>query len=319
MRDCLNEANRYPDTEDTLREKLASLHKVKMEQVVLGCGTSEILGMAAEAFLAPGKKVVLAEPTFPLVSLYAKARGAAVASVRLNEYQAHDLEAMLAASDSSTGLVYICNPNNPTGTLTSRAALERFLTKLPASIPVIIDEAYHHYAIDGSAAYASFIDRSVDDARLIVVRTFSKIFGLAGQRIGYAIASKEFSRRLAANRLQFGENLLGIKGAMAALDDTEHIRVCAKRNKDDRQEFRNVAMIHSLGHLGSETNFVLLKADRSADEIIEHFRRNNILLGPLIPSMERFVRVTLGRPNEMREFWRVWDLLPHNPHHHMTT
>lgn len=319
LRESLNELNRYPDAEDALRDKLAALHKIKAEQVVLGCGSSEILKIAAAAFLTAGKKVVLAEPTFPLIARYAEATGAASVPIPLKGY-AHNLEGMLNASDASTGLVYICNPNNPTGSLTRREELEQFLKKLPASIPVIIDEAYHHYAIAGSQAYASFVDRTVDDSRLIVLRTFSKVYGLAGLRIGYAIASKELAQQLSANRLQFGENTLGIRAAIAALDDAEYIRVCARRNQDDRQEFFNSAMLRDLGYVDSETNFVLLRVDRPVGEIINHFHTNKILLGPAVSSMERFIRVSLGRPDEMREFWRVWELLPPSrSRHHMAT
>jgi histidinol-phosphate aminotransferase len=313
LREGLSDVYRYPDRSDALEEKLAKLHKVKKEQVVLGCGSSEILRMAADAFLKPGKKLVTATPSFPLLEFYARDKGLEVVSVPLTPERAHDLKAMLARSDASTGLVHICNPNNPTGTLTPRQDLEAFLQKLPLGVPVVIDEAYHHYA-GGSSSYASFIDRPVDDSRLIVVRTFSKVYGLAGLRIGYAIAPLELAEKISQHRLQFSENLLGLKAAIAALDDTEHVRLCARRNADDRQEFFNDANVRMAAWIDSHTNFILLKADHPAEEIIQHFRKNNILVvqHPIALGPDKYIRVTLGRPEEMQQFWRVWDLLPHS-------
>jgi histidinol-phosphate aminotransferase len=221
---------------------------------------------------------------------------------------------MLAHCDASTGLVYICNPNNPTGTLTLRRDLEEFVRKLPPGIPVLVDEAYHHYVIP-FPAYSSFIDNPVDDNRVIVVRTFSKIYALAGLRIGYGVATPEMARRLLQFRLQFAANSLAIPAAMAALDDTEQVSRCAQRNAGARQEFDNQSNLRMLGVSDSQANFVLLELDHPINEVIEHFRKNNVLVGPRFPGVDSFLRVSMGRPEEMKEFWRVWDLLPHNMEH----
>jgi histidinol-phosphate aminotransferase len=317
LREGLSDVYRYPDLTEALQEKLARLHKVKPEQVVLGCGSSEILRMAADAFLKSGKKLISATPSFPLLEFYARDKGVEAITIPLTPDYAHDLKTMLSRSDGSTGLVYICNPNNPTGTLTPRQDLEDFLRKLTPGVPVIIDEAYHHY-VGATSSYASFIDHPVDDSRLIVGRTFSKVYGLAGLRIGYAVASMELAQKLSQNRLQFSENLLGLKAAMAALDDTGHVRLTAKRNTDDRQEFFNDANVRMGGWIDSRTNFVMLKADHPTEEIIAHFKKNNILLGPNFPPLgqNKYIRISLGRPDEMRQFWRVWDLLPHSGMNH---
>ena len=185
MRESLGSANRYPDAGDALRQKIADHHRIKPEQIVLGCGSTEILRMAADAFLLPGKKLIQATPTCPLLASFARQRGAEVVEVPLTNNHAHDLQSMLDRSDGSTGLVYVCNPNNPTGTLTARHDLEEFLRKLPATVQVVIDEAYHHY-VAPTSSYASFLDRPVKDDRTIVTRTFSTIYGLAGLRSGYA-------------------------------------------------------------------------------------------------------------------------------------
>ncbi len=222
---------------------------------------------------------------------------------------------MLARADSTTGMVYVCNPNNPTGNLTLRQDLDDFLRKLPSGIPVVIDEAYHHY-VAPTPSYASFLDRPAADDRTIVVRTFSKIYGLAGLRIGYAVAPAMLAKRLSTFRLQFGENVVGISAAMSALDDTEFVRRMADRNRDDRQSFFNNADVRYVRVNDSQTNFVLVKLDHPIDEIIEHFRQNNILVGPRFPRLDDFLRVSIGRPEESKAFWRVWDMLPHKPVHH---
>jgi histidinol-phosphate aminotransferase len=218
---------------------------------------------------------------------------------------------MLARTDASTGLVYLCNPNNPTGSLTPRKDLESFINRLPATTHVVIDEAYHHY-VGGTSMYASFIDHPLDDGRVIVTRTFSKIFGLAGIRIGYALAAPQTVRRLCSYRLLDGVNVVAARAAVAALDDAEHISISAQRNADARQEFFNQVGGRMLRAIDSHANFVMLNTGHPAEEVVERFRKNNILVAHGFPSMDKYVRVSLGKPAEMLEFWRVWDLLP--PH-----
>ncbi|MBZ5524015.1 MAG: aminotransferase class I/II-fold pyridoxal phosphate-dependent enzyme [Acidobacteriia bacterium] len=309
MRENLGRANRYPDVGRALEAKIAAFHKVKPEQVLLGCGSSEILRMTADAFLHPGRKLVTATPSFPLLDFYARDNGAEVVDVPLTGDRAHDLKAMLARCDGSTGLVHICNPNNPTGTLTVRQEIEDFLRKLPPSIPVIIDEAYHHY-VSPSAPYASFIDRPIGDSRVIVARTFSKIYALAGLRIGYAVASAEMAEKIGASWLQFSVNALAIQAAMAALEDIEHLQRNAAANAEQRQEFLKQAKARGMNTIESQTNFALLQVDRSIDDIMAHFRKSNLLVGPHFPGIDGFLRVSFGRPEEMVAFWRVWDTLP---------
>jgi histidinol-phosphate aminotransferase len=310
IRESIDLANRYPSVEYTpLAEAIAALHRVKVEQVALGCGSSEILRIAAVTFLGPEKKLILASPTYDLIAHEARRLHAKVVAVPLTKLYAHDLDAMLAHADASAGLVYICNPNNPSGSLTARQDLETFIRKLPSGFIVVIDEAYHHYVAE-SSSYASFIDNPVDDDRLIVTRTFSAAYGLAGLRVGYAVATPKRARQLSSGRLQFGVNTVAAKAAVAALNDGEYLRMNAKRNADDRQEFLNRANGWMLRTIDSHTNFLLVNTGRPVPEVIEHFERNNILLGTRIPSMDRYVRVSLGTPSEMERFWHVWDLMP---------
>ena len=318
MRESAAGGNRYPRTEyDTLLDQLAALHKVKREQIVLGCGSGEILCMAAMAFLKPGKKLVEAAPTFPALGKLAQTAGIEVADVPLNKRYEHDLPTMLdravssaAASGSvGTGLVYIVNPNNPTGTLTPRKDIEAFIAKLPAGVMVLIDEAYHHF-VAPTADYESFLDRPIGDPRVIVARTFSKIFGLAGMRIGYAVATPETAKRLAAGFPGWSVSVVSARAASAALDDVDSVRLGIQRNSVDRQEFMKQANARSLQPIESQTNFVMMNPQRSPDDVIKFLKERNILIGPKYPALDKYVRVSLGQPGEMKIFWDAWDQMP---------
>jgi histidinol-phosphate aminotransferase len=305
----LKGVNRYPDAEaEELVQKIARSHRVDSDQVILGCGSTEILRAAACAFLGQGKQLVQASPTFHAIEDYARFVGGEVISVPLTNRYAHDLDTMLARI-KRTSLLYICNPNNPTASITPRDDLETFISRLPATCYVLIDEAYHHY-VSTSAMYASFLDRPLNDERLIVSRSFSMAYGLAGMRLGYGIASPATVKRMRASITEMNANVVAVSAALAALEDTPSLTSFCKRNADDRQEFFNQAMARVLKPIDSHTNFVMMNTFNPASLIVEQFRRNNVLIGPVFPGMETFIRVSLGAPDDMRAFWRVWDSLP---------
>ena len=310
LRESAATSNRYPRIEyDTLTDKLAVLHHVKHEQIVLGCGSSEILCMAALTFLKTGKKLVQASPTFPALEKLAQTAGVEVADIPINKRYEYDLTVMLDRARTSTGLVYIVNPNNPTGTITPRKDIEAFISKLPSNVTVLIDEAYHDFVTPG-VAYESFIDRPLNDPRIIVSRTFSKIYGLAGMRVGYAVATPEIVKRLATSFPKWSVSVVSARAASAALDDASYVHLGAKRNTDDRQEFMNQVNARMLRAIDSQTNFVMVNPMRPPDEVIEHLEKNNIFIGPRYPVLDKYIRVSLGTPGEMQTFWRVWDLMP---------
>ena len=316
IRAATRAANLDPEKEIELaRDRIASQHQVRRDEVVLAGGSSRILRMAVSAFVTPGKTLITAEPTFEVASRYAKSMNRDVMSIPLRPGYSHDLDAMLDRCDSSTGLVYICNPNNPTGSLTHRRDLESFIAKLPATTRVLIDEAYHHY-VDDTSDYRSFIDHPIDDDRVIVTRSFSKIYGLAPLRIGYAVASRDVATMLEAHRTSEEVSAITVKAAVAALTDGDYVRVSRMRNADDRQEFFNQANARMVRWIDSQTNFVMLNADRPAEEVVAHFERNRVLLSRPYVHFPKYVRVSLGTPAEMHEFWRVWELMPGGGHHH---
>ncbi|MBV9342331.1 MAG: histidinol-phosphate aminotransferase family protein [Acidobacteria bacterium] len=306
---ALSRSNRYPSMEyPNLIEQIASFHRVKPEQVLLGCGSTEILRVAACAFLGSGKQLIHASPTYGAIVTYADAVGSEGIPVPLTRGLAHDLDGMLHRVNASTTLVYVCNPNNPTASLTPRHDLETFITKLPASAFVLIDEAYHHYV--GTSGYASFIDRPTEDGRVIVCRTFSAIYGLAGLRVGYAISSPKVIQQMRRFLTEDNINSIARQAVSAALEDSDGLHEAMERNANDRQEFFNSAMARGQKGIDSHANFVFINSFSPADRVIEHFRSHNILIGPRFREMDTFIRISLGRPEEMRQFWHAWDMLP---------
>ena len=221
----------------------------------------------------------------------------------------HDLDAMLARTDATTGLAYICNPNNPTGTLTRRRDLEAFIGKLPPSAYLLIDESHHHYAGE-SSDYVSFIDRPVNNPRVFVARSFSTVYGLAGLRVGYAICAPETARLLRAAQLADSVNVGAADAALVALGDMDHVRTCVQRNTDDRQEFYNQANARMVRVIDSQTNFVMVNTGVPAAQVVEHFKRHDVLVTGPVTDFETHIRVSLGTPDEMRRFWSVWDRMP---------
>src|SRR5262249_5602745 len=224
MKDTLSLSNRYPrDEYDKLIDRIASLHAVKSDQLLLGCGSTEILRVTAVGLLGPGKKLVQASPTFEESGEYARSVRADVVAVPLNREFAHDLEAMLARTDSSTNLVYICNPNNPTASITPRKDIENFIANAPSNTYILIDEAYHHSA-DESLRAPPFHDRAVHDDRLIFSPPSSKIYGLPGLRTGYAVPAPPVVNKPRPFITGDSVNETAARAALTALNDTESAR-----------------------------------------------------------------------------------------------
>jgi histidinol-phosphate aminotransferase len=316
IRDAATPATgRYPDdAAAVLRKTLANLHHVYTDQVVLGAGSDEVLSTTLSV-CATGRTVLAASPTYDRVIERARAVAADVVLIGVRTGGSYDLDAMLARADAATGLVYICNPNNPTGSVTRRRDLEAFIRQLPQTTHVVIDEAYHHY-VGGSSEYMSFLDVPMDDRRVIVTRSFSTVHGLAGLRVGYAIAQPAVVALIQSAGLMNTVSTVAAVAAMAALDEADHVRTVLAHNVDNRQEFANQANARMLRTIDSHTNFVLLNTGHAAGDMLAHFRKHGVLVGGPFDGFEKHIRVSMGTSTEMREFWRVWDLLP--PNHVMT-
>ncbi len=309
IRDAASQSARYPDAAAaSLRRKLAVIQGVPVDRVVLGCGSTEVLHMALDAFASRGRTVLAARPTFETVAQLARRTGSHIVDVPLAKDYSHDLQTMRDRVDAHTGLVYICNPHNPTGRLTKRQDIDALLERLPDSVHVVLDEAYHDF-VGHSADYRSLIDRT-DDPRVIVTRTFSKIHGLAGLRIGYGIAAAPTAAIMGAHASSNDINIVAARAAEAALGDPEYVRALVDTIEDERQEFLNQANARMLRSIDSLTNFVMLNTGRRSTQVVDHFAQHRILVAGPVSGFDTYIRVSLGTPAEMREFWRVWDLMP---------
>jgi histidinol-phosphate aminotransferase len=300
--EALRVANRYPfKIYNDVVERVAAYNKLSPKQVLLGNGSTEVLAMCSRAFTG-------AVPTFESSLAYSRDRGAQVVEVPLTASYAHDLDAMLARAGSDTGLVYICNPNNPTASLTPRRDIEAFVQKLPADTYVLIDEAYHHFATD-SPDYQSFIEKPLDDPRIIVARTFSKVDGMAGLRLGYSVAVEKTTKLLQPWQLEDNGNMIALYAGLAALADEAAMRAAVARNAADRKEFMRQAAVRKLQAIPSYANFAMVETGRPVRNVIRHFHEDNIAVGRPFPRMENFLRVSFSTPNDMTAFWQCWDKL----------
>jgi len=301
MQRCGRVASRYPDSShDELRRAIAEHHGVAPERIVLGCGSSEILEMADLAFLGPGKTAVVAEPSFEAVLLYAGVIRFESVKVPLTADFRHDLPRMAAACDAKTGLVYVCNPNNPTGTVVSGEDVAAFLPRVPASAVVLVDEAYHHFV--ESPRYKSAVDLLGRAPNLVIARTFSKIYGMAGMRVGYAIGSEaniEAMRRYASFS---NVNCAAISGALASLPDRDHVAEQRRRFHDTRRWICGELEKEGRRVIPSETNFFMTDVGGDVTPVIQAFRARKILVGRKFPSMPTWLRVSIGKREEMESF-----------------
>jgi histidinol-phosphate aminotransferase len=311
IRRAATQASRYPRSQsEELKNAIAHLHRIDRERVLLGPGSCDLLRLAAHAFLGRERPIVVADPTFGASEHYAARIGAPVIKVPLTRELDHDLDTMRTrCRDNGRGLVYICNPNNPTGTLTSWKEIEKFVASLPASTVVVVDEAYHEYA-GVSGMYASLIDKTAVSDRLVVLRTFSIAYGLAGLRVGYAVGTPKTLDAMRAFATEDNVNTIAASAALAALESADVIREYVRRNDDDRQDFFNRATERMLKPIDSHANFAFMNMFNPAADVIQHFRQHGILVGPQFSSMSTHIRISFGTPDEMTEFWRVADLLP---------
>jgi len=303
------EANRYPVKQpDDLIAEIAKVQGVKPENIILGCGSGELLRTAVITFTSRDRALVAPDPTFESPGNFAKFLGNPIRAPKVDSVLKLDLNATADAAKGA-GLVYYCNPNNPTATVHGASDTKSFVDQVLRSSPdttILIDEAYHEYVADPS--YATMIPLAVTNPRVIVTRSFSKAYGLAGLRVGYAVASASTARALRSTGLEDGVTAIAAIAAAAAIEDRDHLETIVGRNADDRQEFVNQANARMLRVIDSQTNFVMLNTQRPARPIVEHFLRNGIALPPPVAPLNEYVRVSLGSPSDMDEFWRVWDL-----------
>ena len=321
MTEATGLAWRYPDEHaDMLIEMLARIHGVNREQILLGNGSGEILKLCASAFTGPisddervislsrrgfqtplklGRgKLVTAEPTFEAIHNHAAVNGAEVVKIPLTASFAHDLTKMLGAAGD--GLVYICNPNNPTASITPRAELRDFIAGCPRQTLILVDEAYHHYV--ESQDYESVIPLIKQHPNLIVARTFSKIYGMAGLRCGYGIAQPETIQRLRPHQTWDSVNIMALAAALASLKDSSQVRNGALRNRATRTMLTAELARMGYRHIPSHANFVMIDVKQPVLPLIDALRERGVEVGRLFPALPNHMRVTVGRRADMEIF-----------------
>jgi histidinol-phosphate aminotransferase len=294
-------ACRYPDdAEKTTTEAIARLHGVSPERVVLGAGSSEVLRLCDATFLGPGRTVVAAEPTFEAVLHYAKVTTAEPVTVPLTADFRHDLAAMARACDDRTGLVYVCNPNNPTGTIVAGEELLAFMEKVPRVATVVVDEAYHHFV--EAPAYRSALALVDRFPNLVVARTFSKIYGMAGMRLGYGVTSKANADALRAHAAWSNVNTTVLAAAQASLADGALVARLREKLNGTRRWL--VAELERDGRrtIPSEANFVMIDMGRDVKPLIEALAAGGVRVGRRFAALPTWLRVTIGTPEEMQAF-----------------
>lgn len=300
----ISSAFRYPfDVADELVSQLAEFHRIPPESILLGNGSGEILQMAMQAFAnriaPPLTALVMADPTFEAMPRYAEPFFVDIQKIPLAPDFSHDLEAMKETSRQAPSMIYICNPNNPTGTLTPSGEIERWLDQDPHSV-FLIDEAYFHYVEDSS--YYSFIQQASERQNLIVARTFSKVYAMAGMRLGYSVSHSELRDKMAAYLSDANTNRLALYAGGASLKDDAFLR----RSRNANQAAKRILLekLDALGieHLPSHTNFVMFKLKGEIEPFRERMKEAGILVGRPFPPMTGYCRVSLGLPNEMEHF-----------------
>ena len=300
MSDSFPLACRYPDEHnDVLIDKLAKLNGVDRHEILLGDGSSEILKLCAETFTGKeGGSLVVADPTFEAILEQAKTNGAEVVKVPLTSTYAHDLTRML--SSAKGGLIYVCNPNNPTASITPKNELRDFIAKTPPETVVLVDEAYFHFA--DSPDYESVIPLVKDYPNLLVARTFSKVYGMAGLRCGYCIAQKKTIDRMRTRQMWDSVNIMALAAASASLDDLDH--VINRQRLNTEAKIFTVRELEKLGYqtIPSQANFIMFDCKRPVVPLIQAMKERHVHVGRLFPALPNHMRVTIGKSSEMERF-----------------
>ncbi len=293
-------ACRYPDEHnDYLIESVAKTDAVTSDQILLGDGSGEILKLCAAAFTGAKAGLVAADPTFEAILKHAEVAGAEAVKVPLTSSYAHDLGKM-SASAARAGLVYICNPNNPTASITPKAELRDFIAKTPRQTMILVDEAYFHFA--DSPDYESVIPLIKDHPNLIVARTFSKIYGMAGLRCGYCVAQKETIDRLREHQSWDSVNILALVAGIASMNDPEQVE--SGRQLNHEAKAFTLSELDSLGYqsIPSQANFIMVDLKRPVVPLIAALKKRNVQVGRLFPALPNHMRVTIGKREEMETF-----------------
>ncbi|MGE5380742.1 MAG: histidinol-phosphate transaminase [Methylocystaceae bacterium] len=294
----------YPDGNCyELKQTLASYFKVSEKQLLIGNGSDEILKLLAETFLNVGDNIVCATPSFSEYEFVAGVMGAEIRMVPVNNFRL-DLPAMLAQVDAKTKMFFVCNPNNPTGTILYKDELDELMAKIPASVLVIFDEAYYEYVEDErNQTGLSYLAAGYPN--VVVLRTFSKIYGLAGLRVGYGISTEEVVDLVMRVREPFNVNLMAQEAAVAAIGDDDHVkRSCANNSQGKSYLYREFDKL-GFTYAPTEANFILVDVGRNCQEVFTGLLKQGVIVrtGNIFGAdFVNYIRVTIGTPEQNERF-----------------
>jgi histidinol-phosphate aminotransferase len=283
----------YPDGyATTLRETLSAFLQVDEEELIFGNGSDNLIQIISRALLHPNSNTIMATPSFSQYKHNAVIEGAVCKEVPLVNGE-HDLDAMLTAIDDQTNVIWLCSPNNPTGTYIPESKLNAFLEKVPADSLVVLDEAYYEYVV--AEDYYDSIKLAQKYENLIVLRTFSKIYGLAALRIGYGVANRSIIKALEPAREPFNVNSLGQLAATAAIKDQEFINTCKEKNRLGLEQFYEFCGNYELDYYPSQTNFILIDCKTDGDLVFQNLmERGYIVRSGKALGFPTGVRITVG-------------------------
>lgn len=290
----------YPDgSAAELTAALAQHLGVASDNIIFGCGSDEIIALIARAFFLPGDETIMADQTFSVYKSNADIEGAVSIEVPLKN-GTHDLDAMLAKITERTKVVWICNPNNPTGTIVPEDALITFLDAVPAEVMVVLDEAYFEYVTDLS--YSNGIKLLDAYPNLVVLRTFSKIYGLAALRIGYGVASPQIISLINKVREPFNTTRLAQVGALAALADQEYVQECRKLNSAGIQQLQGEFQRLGLESFPAHGNFIMVDVRKPAFDVFDALLRQGLIVRAGHHRYPTYIRVTVGSAEQNSAF-----------------
>lgn len=295
------ELNRYPEGSCFyLRKALARRLGVGEDSLIFGSGSDEVIEIIAKTFLGRDDEVVISEGAFIRFWMAARLMGSRIVQTPMRNFS-HDLEAMANALTPKTRVVFIANPNNPTGTMNTKEELDLFLKRLDPEVLLVVDEAYYEY-ID-SQDYPQTIDYLRKGVNLVILRTFSKIYGLAGLRLGYGISKPEIIRDLERVRPPFNINSVAQMAGLAALEDEEWVARCRDLNREGKEYLYGALDGMGLGFVPSMANFILIDVKEDARIVFEALLKEGVIVRPMNGyGFNNFIRVTIGRPEENEEF-----------------
>ncbi len=300
--------NIYPDDIGfRLRHRLAEKYQVATDCITLGSGSSDVIDMVVRSFLGPGRNAVFSEHSFAMYPIYTQASGAQgkVAAAFPADHPempyGHDLDAMLALVDENTRVIFIANPNNPTGTWLTSDSLRTFIEKVPGDVVIVLDEAYTEYVTEPE--YPDGIQWLADFPNLIVTRTFSKIYGLAGLRVGYGVCSTALASVINRVRHPFNVNSAGLAAAEAALDDQDFLKASVANNQAGLKQLMGASTEMGLSFIPSVGNFLCINMGQSGAELFDALLRQGVIVRPVGNyQLPDYLRVTVGTAAENQSF-----------------